>query len=293
MDIVSLNAVVTIADAGSFAGAAKRLDVSLPTVSLQVSRLEQQLGKQLFDRSTRPPSITTDGERFIRRARRLLDQWEALKSDTAADAPSGVFSVGSIHTQVRQTVPAALKILHREAPELSVRLATGLTNELIERVSRYVLDCAIVTVPDYLPPDLVCLDLVSEPLVVLADKSARGKGARQLLEQNLYVQFNPEAQVARTVTELLQAQKIVVSSHMQIDTLDAVISLVANGLGVSVVPLTEQGSPLPASIRVTRFKQPEKFRRVGLLMRKDTRRFELVEQLHEILNRVLHGETGQ
>lgn len=286
MDINALTAVVTIADTGSFAAAARRLNISLPTVSLQVSRLEQQLNKRLFDRASRPPTITADGQRFVLRARRLLSQWDSLRNDTADDSPSGVFKIGAIHTQVRHLVPTALKMLHREAPELSVRLATGLTNELIDRVGRYGLDCAIITIPDYLSADVVCFELVSEPLVVIADRSAKGRGARQLLENNAYVQFNPDAEVARIVSELLQTHKIAINSHMQIDTLDAVISLVANGLGVSIVPLSVGASPLPKSIIVTKFNRPQRHRRIGLIMRKDAQRFELVGHFQRILQRI-------
>lgn len=283
MDVKALYAVVGIAEHGSFAAAAARLGVSLSAVSLQVSALERRLDKQLFDRSTRPPALTAAGRSFVERARRLLAQWEALQADAAADALSGVFKIGAVHTQVRYAVPAALKALRRLAPALSVRLSTGLTDALVDQLGRGLLDCAVITVPDYLPPELSCFPLASEPLVVIADHDAAGRSTRALLEQNPYVQFNPQAQLARIVSGYLRERKIRPRVQMQIDTLDAVISLVASGLGVSVVPFDASRAALPANVRVARFRRPQMRRRIGLAAPRDGPRGELVEALYRVM----------
>ena len=65
MDLRSLYAVIAIADHGSFRDAASALDLSVSSISLQVSALEDHLGLKLFDRKTRPPAITDSGRSFV------------------------------------------------------------------------------------------------------------------------------------------------------------------------------------------------------------------------------------
>ena len=134
MDIKSLYAVVAIADYGSFREAADALGISLSSVSLQVSALEEEIGQLLFNRKTRPPTITEAGREYVKRARPLLAQWEALNGQADSDEVRGVLKIGAVHTTVVSAVPRALRILQQREPELLVRLSTGLTHELEERV---------------------------------------------------------------------------------------------------------------------------------------------------------------
>jgi DNA-binding transcriptional LysR family regulator len=240
MDINSLYTLIAIAEHGSFTEAARQLNLSDSTVSLQVSAAERECGKTLFDRSHRPPSLTSAGHIFIRRARDIVRQWEQLRGAESGGHMTGALKIGAVHTVVTDTLPGALLELRKQAPELSVRLVTGLTNDLINRVVRQNLDCAVVTIPDHVPPNVVCFPVYSDPLVVMAHADAKGRTARALLENNPYVRFSPHAEVAHIVDRLLRDRNIKVNTRMEIDTLDAVMSLVRSGLGVSVVPASRE-----------------------------------------------------
>jgi len=286
MDIKSLYAVVAIADYGSFREAADALGISLSSVSLQVSALEHEIGQILFDRKTRPPTITKAGREYVKRVRPLLAQWEELSGRTESDEVRGALKIGAVHTTVVSAVPRALRKLQQREPELLVRLSTGLTHELEERVLQRQLDCAVVTVPENLSGDLICQIITSQQLVVIAHKSARGSTVRQILELNPYVRFNRQARVAAIIESELVSRGIEFNSRMEIDTLEAVVSLVENNLGVSIVPLSGVGKALPASICTVSLNSPRVTREIGLIYRKDSTRIHLISRVVEEMKQV-------
>ncbi len=282
-DLKPLYAVVEIADRGSFAAAAEQLEVSISTISLQISSLERQLNKTLFDRSTRPPSITAAGRTFVHQAKALLAQWETLHGANDRNSLTGDLKIGAVHTVVSRMLAAALLELRHQAPHVASRLVTGLTNDLVDQVSRHNLDCALVTVPDYLPANIECFPVTRQPLVVIAHQQASGRSAKQLLENNPYLRFSPDAQVARIVEKFLQDRGIKVTSSMQIDTLEAVQALVGHGLGVSVVPHFSSAADLPNHVSVRSFAQPAAYREIGLVVNKNTSTIVEIELLLSIL----------
>ena len=98
------------------------------------------------------------------------------------------------------------------------------------------LDVAIVTEPEVPRSDLDFLPFVDEQLVVIAHRSVKGASDQEVLEQTPYVRFNRLARVGHLVQEEILRRQIVVRSTMEIDNLEGVVAMVANGLGASVVP---------------------------------------------------------
>src|SRR5262249_61873653 len=82
--LASMQAFVTVVDSGSFAGAAKRLDASAATVTHHVQALEDHLGVQLLNRTTRKLNLTEVGGRFYEQATRILAQVEEAEHSAAS-----------------------------------------------------------------------------------------------------------------------------------------------------------------------------------------------------------------
>lgn len=268
MDVKTLYTLIAVADHGSFNEAAKALGLSLSSISLQMKGLEDQGGLVLFDRSKRPPPLTEEGRDFVERARDLIADWEQLSASLVRPNDSGLLKIGAVHTVVSGLLPAALAHLRIQVPDLRIRLTTGLTHELEAALIGGRIDIAVATEPHTIPSGLEFTLFREEPLVVIAHKNAQGLGDcndfKAVLTRNPFVRFNRQAHVSGLVETSLAQQGLNITSEMEIDTLEGVISLVDAGLGISIVP-ARTGTAFPENLRSIPFGDPPITRRLGIL----------------------------
>ncbi|WP_313523734.1 LysR family transcriptional regulator [Shinella sp.] len=139
-----LRAFVAVADAGSFTAAADRLHMTQSTMSQQIARLEEAIGRDLVDRAARPVRLTVTGERLLGHARRILTlQSEAL---TLVAETSGTTSVrigmpDDIATPEMARAFAAFTKRHRQA---RLDVTTGLRSDLTRRYRAGELDIVVL-----------------------------------------------------------------------------------------------------------------------------------------------------
>ena len=123
---------VTVVDAGGFSPAARQLKMSHSAISKRIQRLEDRLGTQLLMRTTRSMVLTEAGEKYLREARLILENIEAMEAAVGlyADAPRGTLRVSASHAfGQRQIVPAVVEFM-RAYPDLRIDLT--LTDTIID-----------------------------------------------------------------------------------------------------------------------------------------------------------------
>jgi DNA-binding transcriptional LysR family regulator len=292
MDIKNLYTLIAIADRGSFAEAANALGVSLSAVSMQMRALEDSLGTMLFDRSRRPPVLTDSGLDFTQRARELIAHWESMNEALKRENTVGLLKLGAVHTCVSGLLPLALKQLQISGQPMDILLTTGLTHELEKTMFHRQLDAAILTQPDTVPDDNLFIPFVEETLVVITHKSTRLKTYKEILEGTPYVRFNRAASVGNLIHQEITKRKINLRSMMEIDTLEGVIAMVANGLGSSVVPSRGVKNEFPSSVVTSPFGNPPLKRRLGVLYPRNSPRMHLIQSLLASLASVSRQELS-
>ncbi|WP_299358809.1 LysR substrate-binding domain-containing protein [uncultured Paracoccus sp.] len=263
MDVKSLYTFIAVVDHGSFATAAKALQLSASAVSVQMRGLESDVSLRLFDRSRRPPVVTPEGLDFVQRAREVIAIWEDLSDSLRRDSNSGKLRIGAVHTAVSSILPAALRRLQEAHPNLEMRLTTGLAHDLDAALRAGSIDVALTTAAAELTPGYVFRTISEQRLVVLAHAGAAGDNFRDILRRNPYVRFSRHARVGELVERALLANGIRVQSSMEVDTQDGVLALVAAGLGASVVP--EYPGLRTSRFRVEILGDPPTIRRLGLM----------------------------
>lgn len=142
-----LRAFVSIADTGSFTLAAEQLYMTQSTISQQLGRLEQAVGRELIDRAARPVRATPSGERLLGYARRILslqNEAETLLSDPAGTAAIRIGLPDDIVTSKMSKTFSTFSEQHRE-----VRLdaTTGLSRDLTKRFRAGEFDIVVVKEP--------------------------------------------------------------------------------------------------------------------------------------------------
>lgn len=285
MDVKSLYTLIAIVDRGSFAEAAKSLGISLPAVSMQISSLEEELDIKIFDRSRRPPILTEKGLHLIKKVRELIAHWESLSDNLKREATGAVLRLGAVHTAVSGILPMSLSLLQEGGHHIDIRLMSGLTHELEMAVLRGEIDAAVVSEPEVKRSELEFFPVTEETLVVIAHSKVEGKRDEDILLNNPYVRFNRFANVSRLVQNELSKRNINVNSTMEIDTIEGVIAMVSNGIGVSVVPDRGFLKQHSNNIRKIPFGSPPISRCLGLLMLRSNPRKKFAELFLDALKK--------
>ncbi len=286
MDVKTLYTLITVADRGSFAEAAAALGLSLPAVSMQMRGLEEELGTSIFDRSRRPPVLTDSGLTLTHRARELIAHWESMSEALKRDASGGLLKLGSVHTCVSGVLPLALKQMQLMGHGVDILLTTGLSHELEQAVFHRQLDAAIVTEPGTPREDLEFFPFVDESLVVITHQDNVKGTDEEVLEGTPYIRFNRSARVGNLIQQEIVRRGITVRATMEIDTLDGVVAMVANGLGSSIVPTRQVEGEFSSAIRAIPFGSPPVMRRLGVLAPRDNPRAHLSRFLIDALRAV-------
>jgi len=158
MELRHLQALVAVAEHGSFSSAADHLGTVQSNISAHVARLERELGSTLVDRSA--GRLTADGEVVVARAYRVMAELDALVADVGAlrEAVAGTVRVGILGTTARWLVPVLLADLSASHPRLQLVVADGTTLGLEPQLAAGRFDLAVLTFP------VPGRDLVSEPL---------------------------------------------------------------------------------------------------------------------------------
>lgn len=145
MDVALLRSFVSVADTGSFSGAAERLHLTQSTISHQIARLEASIGRRLFERTTRSCSLTSAGHQLLRKAREIV---------LAVDDLTAQYKPNSIRGDLRLGVPDddhlfgpimnAIVRFSREQPGINISVTAGLSATLAHRTGIGELDLAIL-----------------------------------------------------------------------------------------------------------------------------------------------------
>ncbi|WP_350335884.1 LysR family transcriptional regulator [Coralliovum pocilloporae] len=293
MDLKTIQTIVAIADHGSFVEASEAVGLSQSAVSLRIKALEDRLGVALFDRSCRPPVLNSEGHAFVAKARTILDTWQDLIGSFRPMPRVTSLNLGAVPTTVSGALPVALNRLRQEQPHLSIRLVSALSDRLEEMVLKQELDCAVVTKASVSSPDIKWHTIVREPLVVISPSHVTADSDVDALSAAPYIRFNRHTWAGQLIEQELTSRALKLRAAMDVDTLDGISQLVANGLGVSVVPIRPINNPFPDGVKVMPFGRPPVYRTVGLIERADNPRASLVSVLVEALESAAASVYGK
>ncbi|TCP03231.1 LysR family transcriptional regulator [Caldimonas thermodepolymerans] len=240
MDIAQLRNFVAVAEAGSYIRAADLLDVPQPTLSRQIRALEVELRASLFHRHGRGVLPTEAGKKFLEYARSVLhtvDQGIAAIRDTESML-TGRLGIGLTPSMGRLIVPTLMPRMVERFPRAQISVVEGLSGLLYERVLLGQLDFALVLNPLH-SSSLRVVPLVADPLCLIGPEPVGPAESEVSLEDvtrlplilphgNQWVRPMLEAAATRLGLNL--------NIVLEIDSTPAVMELVAQGIGYSIMP---------------------------------------------------------
>lgn len=288
MSIRALRTLISVHRYGSFRAAADAERLTPSAVSHQMKNLEGELGLQLFDRSLKTPVLTQTGLMLVGEAVGIVEAYDNLNAKVSeSEELSGELILGAVPTTLTGLVPAGLSLLKLEHPGVRVRIIPGLTNELLLQLERGQIHAAIISRPDVLPKALTCSDIVAEALVLLVAESTDDRPPEELLQSLPFIRFTRDAVVGRQIEAWLQQRGIEVSDAMELEGLEAISSMVAAELGVSIVPQSclAENDHLPLRSVPLEEKGPERV--IGLVSQASSPRARVVDAVGAALREAI------
>ena len=173
LDLDLLRAFVTVADTGSFTRAGVRLGRSQPAISLQIRRLEDQLGVELFNRNARDVMLTAEGQALLPSAHALLRLNDDIVAGLREGDVEGEVRFGAPEDIATTFLPRILGDFARTHPKVSLAVTCDYTANLLDQLSKGVLDLALIK-REPMGPDLG-VRVWREPLVWVAADAALAK----------------------------------------------------------------------------------------------------------------------
>ena len=240
MKLHHLRALLAIGDNGSFTGAATTLEMSQSSLSHAIAEFEKELGVSLLARDRRGARLTEVGTRISAHARQALAAMDAIQAE--ADSTRGMLSgrvrIGSIPSAAVSFVPKVVAHFSRRHPGVEIVLleepSQGM-QQLTDWLHNGTIDIALVELPI---AALRSVSLMADEFCVItaagSQLATRGRTSVRELASEPFIMSRYVSE--RLVRGAYARHKISLSVRFEVQDLSTLVSLVREGLGISIVP---------------------------------------------------------
>ncbi len=243
LDLRRLRYFMAVADTLHFGQAAARLHISQPPLSRQIAALEEELGVQLLERNPHGVALTAAGQQLQADGRGILASVEraALNARAAAAGEAGRLAIGFTMCAAYSVVPGYARRFAARHPQVELSLREVVSNDLVAQVAEGRIDAAIVFAQP-LPPGLSHRTVVREPLCLALPRGHRLAARRSVPVAELagepFIATPPDVAPSLHAAVLAQCRQAGFAPRiaMEVQLQQTILSLVAEGVGVALVP---------------------------------------------------------
>jgi DNA-binding transcriptional LysR family regulator len=292
--LTQLEIVAAVAKMSSFSEAALTLGISQSAVSHAISTLEETLGVIIFSRGRHGATLTPVGDRILSHAHNILDSTEAILREAAIakGVERGKVRVATFRSVATHVLPRSIKLLHQRFPGIVINLTEHDDDQQAKQALKEGrADIGMVTLPA--DPEFQTWELLQDEYVVLLPPETRLKSTpltwEELMQQPLmmppvdYVMMRP-------VYEHINGLGYWLNVVNEIETDAATVSLVAQGLGGTILPRLS-AEPIPPALQVYSLPTPLK-RTIGVAVLADALLTPAVYALLDILRSQFHPSAA-
>ncbi|BBI52400.1 LysR family transcriptional regulator [Vreelandella olivaria] len=264
--IRELKTLIAVAQEGTFAAAGNKIGLTQAAVSAQMKRLEEALGIALFERKGRAAILTQRGQETLKQAHALLTLYSTLGDTTAGQPANQRVNIGAIASIQRSLLPDVLARFHHLYRECRTRVVPGLSMQLVNQVDAGELDMAVIIRPPFsLHSDLRWTPLAHEPFRLIVPHHIDGDQWQELITQQPFVRYDRASFGGRQVDRFLRDNHCNIREVCEVDELEAIVKLVAQGVGVALVPQAIAQQNWPVGVRAIDLGERTFHRDIGLI----------------------------
>lgn len=296
MTITQLQYALALAEHRNFTLAAEKCFVTQPTLSMQIQKLEEELGVLIFDRTKKPIQLTQVGEKIIEQARRIVNESERIQDiiDIQKGFVGGDFKLAIIPTVMPTLLPMFLNTFIKKYPKVNLIIEERNTTDIIQKLKNGHLDAGILATP-LEDEDILEKVLYYEPFIGYVP------------ENNILFQKEKISPDQINLDELLLLQ----DGHCFTDgvlnfcknknennhrfelksgSFETLVQLANEGLGITLLPyLHTMNIPGKDRNKLKHFEKPEPSREISLVHTKNELKIQIIEALHTTILGVVRG----
>ncbi|WP_300566528.1 LysR substrate-binding domain-containing protein [Flavobacterium sp.] len=297
MTITQLQYVLAVAEYKNFTLAAEKCFVTQPTLSMQIQKIEEELGIQIFDRSKKPIQLTDIGQKIVAQAKNIVNEADRIQDivDLQKGFIGGEFRLGIIPTIMPTLLPMFLNNFIKKYPKVKLIIEELNTAEIIIKLKNGHLDAAIAATPleDEKIKEIV---LYYEPFMVYIPEGHSNFEKKEIEIDDLNIDeilLLQDGHCFRDgILNLCKNTSQNGDNKFQIESgsFETLIKLANEGLGITLLPyLHSLDLKESDKLKLKHFVEPKPAREVSLIFPKNELKIHIIDALRQTISGVLRG----
>ena len=237
MELSQLQSFILVATLNSFSKAAEILHLTQPAITHQIKHLEQELGEVLIERRGRTLLLTPAGEVFLEYARQISNLTDAARETIHHfTSARGRLTIGAGTTNTIFRLPDILKNYRQNHPQVEIRIRNGDSDLISRLVSENAVDLGLVTTVN--PSlNLETKSLFSDRILLAVPPGfPKIQLTMKQLESESLILFRSGSGFRRFLDERFYQYQFIPNVTMELESIEAIIRMVASGLGLAFLP---------------------------------------------------------
>ncbi len=296
MTITQLRYTLSVAEHRNFTIASEKCFVTQPTLSMQVQKLEEELGVIIFNRSTKPLQVTEVGEKILIQARKIVEESSRMNDIVSEEKGviGGTLKVGIIPTVSPTLLPLFLSSFIKKNKNVDLKIEEYTTSSMFEKIDKGEIDCAIAATPLEVE-NIIENPLYHEPFIAYVPNH-HGLSGRDSIDINDLEDADllilEDGHCFRDqVLNLCSIKDLNNQFELKSGNFETLINLSNSGPWMTVLPyLHSKLLPDTNKKNLIKFNDPAPAREISLIYSKTQLKLPIINALKSTISKVIRGQ---
>ncbi|MDB4608883.1 hydrogen peroxide-inducible genes activator [Flavobacteriaceae bacterium] len=297
MTLTQLKYMIAVAEAGNFTLAAEKSFVTQPTLSMQIQKLEEELGVQIFNRAKKPIRLTKVGSEILIQARKIISESKRMEDVVAQEKGfiGGDFTLGIIPTVMPTLLPMFLNTFLKSYPKVNLKIEELTTENIIKKLEEGKIDAGICATP-LKQEKIIERPLYYEPFVAYVPGNHRLAKSSQInvedLENEDILLLQDGHCFKNQVLSMCSLAKSGMNGRLNLKSgsFETLVNLANEGLGMTLVPYLNANNLSEKNAQnIIHFPAPPPAREISIIYHKSQLKLQIIEALKESISSVVRG----
>ena len=296
MTITQLKYTLAVAEHGNFTTASDKCFVTQPTLSMQVQKLEEELGVVIFNRSTKPLQVTDIGKKVLFQAKKIVEESSRMNDVVSEEKGiiGGTLKVGIIPTVSSTLLPLFLNIFLKKHKNVELKIEEFNTETINQKLEDNTIDCAIAATP-LNNNRIIERPLYYEPFIAYVPEHHFLAGNKTLGVDDL---SNSDILILKDghcfrnqVLNLCSFEDLNKQYELKSGSFETLINLSNNGPWMTIIPYLHSNNLSPKNLEnIIPFEEPSPAREISMIYSKSQLKLPVINALTTTISSVIRGQ---